>query len=127
MKAGTLVSAHALQGVADVTAVIERHRSLFFWLAATIGLIVTIFMPHMAFAQSGGSAASQLSSKGNDALSYVKIGAYFILIVAVIGCAILAAFGQMSWSKVGGVLIGCIVVGVAVEVVSGLSGLTSSG
>ncbi len=75
--------------------------------------------PGLALAQSSGS----LSASATTAVNYIKTGVYFILIVAVLGSAVAAAFGRMEWATVGRVLIGCVVAGLATEVVDGLSGL----
>jgi type IV secretory pathway VirB2 component (pilin) len=76
--------------------------------------------PHLAFAQDAGGM--DLCTKANDALTWIKEGVFFILIVAVLGSGVLAAFGRMSWATVGQVLIGAIVAGVATEVVTALYG-----
>lgn len=74
-----------------------------------------ILMPDWAFAQD-------LASKADKALEWIKTGVHTILVVSVIGSGVLAAFGRMSWSTVGQVLVGAIVAGVATEVVDALYG-----
>jgi hypothetical protein len=89
------------------------------WLMLFVG--VSILCPDLALAQSSGT----LSTNATTAVNYIKTGVYFILIVAVLGSAVAAAFGRMEWATVGRVLIGCVVAGLATEVVNGLSGLRS--
>jgi len=97
------------------------------FVVAVMAVLALAVVGDPAFAQSGSGASSQLASKGTDALGFIQVAAYFILVVAVIGSGIAAAFGRMEWATVGRVLIGAIVVGLAVTVVQGLSGLSSSG
>lgn len=82
------------------------------WLGLATLLVL---MPEWAFAQD-------LAGKADKALEWIKTGVHTILIVAVIGSGVLAAFGRMSWSTVGQVLVGAIVAGVATEVVDALYG-----
>jgi type IV secretory pathway VirB2 component (pilin) len=74
-----------------------------------------ILIPEFAFAQD-------LAGKADKALEWIKTGVHTILVVSVIGSGVLAAFGRMSWSTVGQVLVGAIVAGVATEVVDALYG-----
>jgi len=61
-----------------------------------------------------------IEAKAQEAVDAIQTGVKFILIVAVIGSGVLAAFGRMSWTTVGQVLIGSIIAGLANEVVSAL-------
>lgn len=78
-------------------------------------LMLLVLMPEWAFAQD-------ISAKADKALQWIKTAVHTILIVAVIGSGVLAAFGRMSWTTVGQVLVGSIVAGVATEVVDALYG-----
>lgn len=92
------------------------------WLYAGIGLLLVLAMflaPELAFAQDPGA---QLATKGQNAVNWIKRAVFFILVVAVIGSGVLAAFGRLSWATVGQVLIGAIVAGLGVEVVTALYG-----
>ena len=90
-------------------------------LALTFTFITAnALIPHLAFAQAAGGM--DLCTKANSALTWIKEGVFFILVVAVLGSGVLAAFGRMSWATVGQVLIGAIVAGVATEVVTALYG-----
>jgi type IV secretory pathway VirB2 component (pilin) len=77
--------------------------------------MLLVLMPEWAFAQ-------ELAAKAEKALEWIKTGVHTILVVSVIGSGVLAAFGRMSWSTVGQVLVGAIVAGVATEVVDALYG-----
>jgi len=77
--------------------------------------MLLVLMPEWAFAQD-------LAGKADKALEWIKTGVHTILVVSVIGSGVLAAFGRMSWSTVGQVLVGAIVAGVATEVVDALYG-----
>ena len=83
-------------------------------------ILCNILVPHLALAQAAGGM--DLCTKANSALTWIKEGVFFILIVAVLGSGVMAAFGRMSWATVGQVLIGAIVAGVATEVVTALYG-----
>jgi type IV secretory pathway VirB2 component (pilin) len=74
-----------------------------------------LLIPQLAFAQDVG-----IADKANKALDWIKTAVHTILVVAVIGSGVLAAFGRMSWATVGQVLIGAVVAGVASEVVTAL-------
>ena len=80
------------------------------------GLMVGLALVQPAFAQL------DISSKATTAVEAIKTGVKFVLIVAVMGSGVLAAFGRMSWTTVGQVLIGSIIAGLATEVVSALYG-----
>ncbi|QAU23379.1 hypothetical protein EO087_04790 [Dyella sp. M7H15-1] len=91
---------------------------LSFALMFTIATLIIVH-PSLAFTQD---AASQLKTQANSALSWLWTGVYFILVVAVLGSGVMAAFGRMEWRTVGQVLIGCVVAGMATAVVQGLFG-----
>jgi type IV secretory pathway VirB2 component (pilin) len=97
-------------------------------VAVTLLALVICVLPDLALAQSSGSgsASSQLSTNATTAVNYIKTGVYFILIVGVLGAAVAAVFGRMEWRTVGQVLIGCVIAGLATDVVGGLSGLSGS-
>lgn len=65
-------------------------------------------------------AQLNVSEKATEAVTAIKTGVKFILVVAVLGSGVLAAFGRMSWTTVGQVLIGSIIAGLATEVVDAL-------
>lgn len=96
---------------------LDRNARALSMIAFALVTSIFLFSPTIAHA-----AAGQLQSKGDSALSWLKIAVGIILTVAVLGSGVLAAFGQMSWKTVGQVLIGCIVAGIAAAVVSGLYG-----
>lgn len=77
-------------------------------------LLAMMVFPELALAQN------ILDEKANTALDWIKSAVYFILIVAVLGSGVLAAFGRMSWATVGQVLVGAIVAGLATAVVDAL-------
>ena len=79
--------------------------------------LLALFAPDIAHA-----AAGQLQSKGDEAIAWIRIAVGFVLVVAVMGSGVMAAFGQMSWKTVGQVLIGCVVAGLATVVVTALFG-----
>jgi type IV secretory pathway VirB2 component (pilin) len=92
------------------------------WLYAGIGLLLVLAMflaPELALAQDPGA---QLATKGQNAVNWIKRGVYFILLIAVIGSGVMAAFGQMQWRTVGQVIIGSIIAGLSTEVVTALYG-----
>lgn len=106
----------AMQRANKVTDLLFRNRGYFtLGLAFVLGLTM-LLAPEVAMAQS------IIDEKADSALSWIRRAVYFILVVAVMGSGVLAAFGRMSWATVGQVLIGAIVAGVAVEVVSALYG-----
>ena len=84
---------------------------------ARLGLIAAVLalvLAQPAFAQL------DITKQAQTALTAIKAGVRVILIVAVMGSGVLAAFGRMSWSTVGQVLIGSIIAGLATEVVAAL-------
>lgn len=106
----------AMQRAEKVTDLMFRNRGYFMLaLAAVFGLML-LLAPDVAMAQS------IIDEKADAALTWIRRAVYFILVVAVLGSGVLAAFGRMSWATVGQVLIGAIVAGVATEVVSALYG-----
>lgn len=86
---------------------------------------ITLMVTHPSFAIAQ-DAAAQLKTQANSALSWLWTAVYFILVVAVLGSGVLAAFGRMEWRTVGQVLIGCVVAGMAVAVVQGLFGSSTN-
>lgn len=86
---------------------------------AVIALL--FFFPGLALAD----AASELSEKAGSALAWIKTAVYFILVVAVIGSGVMAAFGRLSWMTVGTVMAGSIISGIGAEVVTALYGPAS--
>lgn len=87
--------------------------------AARLGLIAALLA--LVLAQPA-LAQLNIDAKATQAVDAIKSGVKFILIVAVMGSGVLAAFGRMSWTTVGQVLIGSIIAGLATEVVSALYG-----
>lgn len=79
---------------------------------------LAIFFPELALAQDLGG----LDAKSNSAVNWIKTAVHAILVVAVIGSGVMAAFGRMSWATVGQVIIGAVVAGLATEVVDALYG-----
>lgn len=77
-------------------------------------LFAMMVFPELALAQN------ILDEKATTALEWIKSAVYFILVVAVLGSGVLAAFGRMSWATVGQVLVGSIVAGLATAVVDAL-------
>jgi type IV secretory pathway VirB2 component (pilin) len=84
-------------------------------------LVVPCLLAGLVLAQPA-FAQLDISAKAETAVTAIKTGVRFILIVAVMGSGVLAAFGRMSWTTVGQVLIGSIIAGLATEVVSALYG-----
>ena len=107
--------------IAGVWSHADRQASRFMkWVM--LALVVAIaFTPQFAFAAAGG--VGSLCTNANAALQWIEIAVYFILVVAVLGAAVAASFGRMEWMTVGKILIGCIICGIAVPVVTALSGL----
>jgi type IV secretory pathway VirB2 component (pilin) len=127
--AGDLMNKHddsmALVSI-RVDGFMQRHARAIDTLTMLLTLAICV-LPDLAFAQtSGSSASSQLSTNATTAVNYIKTGVYFILIVGVLGAAVSAAFGRMEWMTVGKVLIGCVIAGLATDVVGGLSGLSGT-
>jgi type IV secretory pathway VirB2 component (pilin) len=83
-------------------------------------MALSAMSPHLALAQAAGGM--DLCTKANSALTWIKEGVFFILVVAVLGSGVMAAFGRMSWATVGQVLVGAIVAGLATEVITALYG-----
>lgn len=106
----------AMQRAEKVTDLLFRNRGYFTLAIAALVGVMMLAMPEMAMAQS------IIDEKADSALQWIRRAVYFILVVAVLGSGVLAAFGRMSWATVGQVLIGAIVAGVATEVVSALYG-----
>lgn len=99
------------------TSLFRRHH----YLAVSLVLAAIAFMlfcPEIALAQD----LADLSTKSNSAVSWIKTAVHAILVVAVIGSGVMAAFGRMSWATVGQVIIGAVVAGLATEVVDALYG-----
>lgn len=95
---------------------LQRNRGYFsFAVMALVGMMMLV-LPETAMAQD------IIGTKGTTAMAWIKRAVYFILVVAVMGSGVLAAFGRMSWATVGQVLIGAIVAGLATEVVTALYG-----
>lgn len=103
----------------QVTLFVDECVSRFGAGLATLLLVTLTCLPQLAFAQGVGT----LCTNANTALNWIEIGVYFILIVAVLGSAVAAAFGRMEWATVGRILVGCIVAGVATAVVQALTGM----
>jgi TrbC/VIRB2 pilin len=99
---------------------IVNHAGWLSSMGTVIALILACAVPELASAQTSGGT---LAASATTAVNYIKTGVYFILIVAVLGSAVAAAFGRMEWATVGRVLVGCVVAGMATEVVDGLSNL----
>lgn len=94
-----------------------RRNQGYMTLALTaIVFFAMMFVPELAHAQN------ILDEKADSAMSWIKRAVYFILVVAVMGSGVLAAFGRMSWATVGQVLVGAIVAGLATAVVDALYG-----
>jgi type IV secretory pathway VirB2 component (pilin) len=91
------------------------------WLRRGLALVACAFVLGLMLAQPV-FAQLDISSKATTAVEAIKTGVKFVLIVAVMGSGVLAAFGRMSWTTVGQVLIGSIIAGLATEVVSALYG-----
>lgn len=106
----------AIQRVNRMTDLLDRHRGYFMLAIALVIGAMLLATPELAFAQS------IIDEKADSALAWIRRAVYFILVVAVLGSGVLAAFGRMSWATVGQVLIGAIVAGVATEVVGALYG-----
>lgn len=101
--------------IEGVSSWVEKNHVNFAFLASAL-VVVAMCVPGTAFAQD------IIGAKGDTALAWIKKAVYFILVVAVMGAGVAAAFGRMEWATVGRILIGCIVAGLAVEVVGALYG-----
>jgi type IV secretory pathway VirB2 component (pilin) len=106
--------------LAACCSVFARNTGYIRLIACLAVIAVSALSPHLALAQAAGGM--DLCTKANSALTWIKEGVFFILVVAVLGSGVMAAFGRMSWATVGQVLIGAIVAGVATEVVTALYG-----
>ena len=113
-----------MKAISNMSKWLERNSGFLAW---TVGMVLLIAASDPVFAQISNSAATQLTTKAQSSMTIINIIVYFVLIVCVIGAGIAAMFGRMEWAVFGRVLIGACVVGVAVPLVEGLSGLTSSG
>lgn len=97
-------------------AFLQRNQ-IYLTLALTaVFVLAMLVMPETAMAQN------IIDEKADTALEWIKRAVYFILVVAVMGSGVLAAFGRMSWATVGQVLIGAIIAGIATAVVDALYG-----
>lgn len=106
----------AIQRAEKVTDLLIRNRGYITLTLTALFVLLAMVMPEVAMAQS------IIDEKADSALKWIKRAVYFILVVAVLGSGVMAAFGRMSWATVGQVLIGAIVAGLATEVVSALYG-----
>jgi Ca2+/Na+ antiporter len=106
----------AMQRANRVAGLLDRNRGYFMIALTVVVGLMMLFAPDLAHAQS------IIDEKADSALAWIRRAVYFILVVAVLGSGVLAAFGRMSWATVGQVLVGAIVAGVATEVVSALYG-----
>lgn len=97
------------------------HTKKSSWLAHGLTLSATAVLVGLLLAQPA-FAQLNIDAKATTAVEAIKTGVKFVLIVAVMGSGVLAAFGRMSWTTVGQVLIGSIIAGLATEVVSALYG-----
>lgn len=104
----------------------DKYVTRISWVVMLAVFVASFVMPQLAFAQAvgGGGGVGNLCTNANQAVKWIEIGVYFILVVAVLGAAVAASFGRMEWMTVGKILIGCIICGVAVPVVTALSGLS---
>ncbi|BDU18561.1 TrbC/VirB2 family protein [Dyella sp. GSA-30] len=96
-----------------ILAIASRPSTQLLLMVALVATV--IFCPELAFAQDIGA-------KADKAVEWIKTAVQSILVVAVLGSGVLAAFGRMSWVTVGQVLVGAIVAGLATEVVNALYG-----
>lgn len=110
---------------ACVVGQVDRYARMFAWTAMLALMLVLVAAPHSAVAQAAGGM-DQLCTNAQQAVKWVFVGIYFILVVAVGGAAVAASFGRLEWAVVGRILVGCIVAGLAVALVQALSGLTGT-
>lgn len=110
------------QKVMRVVDGVERYTPAVSWVMMLGALALSIFVPQVAFAQGGGAGLGNLCSNAQNAIGWIQTGVYFILVVAVLGSGVAAAFGRMEWATVGRILIGCIVAGLAAALVGVLYG-----
>lgn len=99
-----------------VNGFMRRNQGYMTLALTAVVMFAMMVMPEVAMAQN------IIDEKADTALEWIKRGVYFILVVAVMGSGVLAAFGRMSWATVGQVLIGSIIAGVATAVVDALYG-----
>lgn len=104
-----------VDGAAQATRVLS-------WVVMLGIVAVSAFAPHLALAQAAGGGLNGLCTQANNAIGWIQTGVYFILVVAVLGSGVAAAFGRMEWATVGRILIGCIVAGLATALVGALYG-----
>lgn len=104
---------------------VDRGSRIFSWMAMLAVMVGLAVAPHLAAAQVAGGM-DQLCTNAQQAVKWVFVGIYFILVVAVGGAAVAASFGRLEWAVVGRILVGCIVAGLAVALVQALSGLTGT-
>lgn len=107
---------NAARNMDKVSQWLNRNRGFFTFAVMALVVGMMAIAPQTAFAQD------IISDKAESAMEWIKKAVYFILVVAVLGSGVLAAFGRMSWATVGQVLIGAIVAGLATEVVDALYG-----
>lgn len=100
----------------------NRYARVFAWMSILALVLVSAFSPDLAFAQAAGGDLGNLCTNAQNAVHWITIGVYFILVVAVLGAGVAAAFGRMEWATVGRILIGCIVAGLAATLVTALFG-----
>lgn len=93
---------------------LERNRGYVSFAVAALFMTLCLVTPFPSYAQD------IIGEKASTAVEWIKRGVYFILVIAVIGSGVLAAFGRMSWATVGQVLVGAIIAGLATEVVDAL-------
>jgi hypothetical protein len=108
-----------------VVGQVDRCARIFAWTAMLALVLVLVAAPHLAVAQALGGM-DQLCTNAQQAVKWVFVGIYFILVVAVGGAAVAASFGRLEWAVVGRILVGCIVAGLAVALVQALSGLSGT-
>lgn len=106
----------AIQRAEKMTELLFRNRGHFTLALTLIAGLLMLVVPEIAMAQN------ILDQKADEAMTWIRRAVYFILVVAVLGSGVLAAFGRMSWATVGQVLVGAIVAGLATEVVAALYG-----
>lgn len=95
---------------------VRRNNGTLTFCLGLVVMVAMMAMPELAHAQN------IIDEKAETALEWIKRAVYFILVIAVLGSGVLAAFGRMSWSTVGQVLVGAIVAGLATSVVDALYG-----
>jgi type IV secretory pathway VirB2 component (pilin) len=106
--------------LAACCSVFARNTGYLRLTVCLVAMALSAMSPHLALAQAAGGM--DLCTKANSALTWIKEGVFFILVVAVLGSGVMAAFGRMSWATVGQVLVGAIVAGLATEVITALYG-----